>query len=268
MADNNDLFPFPFSNEAKEPTENSDSVLPAFPDSEPEKPSTPQNTDHSSELTSAEVGEIRKVLDLFRHGKLAGTAAPGSHDAVQSLEPAKLFTEIPGSIPEKTVASPKPEDTSRAELIQAFEATYCPDPVENENKALLKGILNEIADSKTRLRAFANLAGLFPIKKCLRHGTPEQRLFTLIALGDRFLENMAGINFPERKKLIKAVARFLSQIAESFNFIQMEGEAFSSQYHERVAGASSAGKTVREMHGFLVVGKDNNQVVRVGQVLT
>lgn len=267
MTENNDLFPFPFSNEAEKPADNTDSTLPAFPESVSDKHANEKKPDQQSDLSPTEVSEIRKILDLYRNGRLGGNT-PVSHDSVPSLEPAKLFTEIPGSIPEKIVAKLPPEDNSRADLIQVFDATYCPDPIENDNKALFKGILAEITDSRTRLRAFASLAGLFPIKKCLRHGTPEQRLFTLIALGDRFLENMAGMAFAERKKLIKAVARFLSQIAENFNFIQMEGEAFSSQYHERVAGASSAGKTVREMHGFLVVGKDNNQVVRVGQVLT
>jgi hypothetical protein len=48
----------------------------------------------------------------------------------------------------------------------------------------------------------------------------------------------------------------------------MEGENFNPQYHERVPGSSSSSRIIKEMRGFLIVGKDNSQVIRISPVLT
>jgi len=253
MTDNNSFFPFPVSDgENKEP-EAADSSLPAFPDS--------PGLDNSSLFNESEIRDLRKLIELYRQGKLLNNATADA--AVSERSPLETASPVIAALPTQ------PADPSLTGLIdEIFTGMITSDTVEQEAKVAFKSILAEILDHRTRLRAFAALCGIFPVRKSLRHGTPEQRLFALNAMGDRYLESMAGLHFNERKKLLKAVARYLSQISDGFNFIQMEGEAFSSQYHERVPGASAAGKTVREMHGFLIVGRDSNQVVRIGQVLT
>lgn len=254
MTENDSFFPFPFGDgDNKEPEKAADTSLPAFP----EEPA--QAADSS--FNDSEIRDLKKIVDLYRQGKLA------------SNPPAETISSAPAQpAPEPAFIAPLPVQPAVKEVAdhigEIISSLMTTDAVEQETKGIFKGILAEIQDQRTRMRAFAALCGIFPIKKSLRHGTPEQRLFALNALGDRYLESMAGLHFNERKKLLKAVARYLSQISDGFNFIQMEGEAFASQYHERVAGASAAGKTVREMHGFLVVGRDSNQVVRIGQVLT
>lgn len=264
MTDNSDLFPFPPTPEDSSADNSAESALPAFPTSATELSVSSQVVE--APLTASELQTLRKMIEIFAKDE----QSPKAED------PGETFSET--VVTNQAVILPKPpvitapvinpQEFLRAEVVQAFANIFCSDPNETEHKDIIKSIFNEITDHKTSLRMLVSLAGLFPLKKCIRHGTPEQRLFTIISLGDRFLESIAGLLFPERKKVIKAVARYLSQSSENYNFIQMEGEAFSSQYHERILGASSAGKIVREMHGFLVVGRDNNQVVRIGLVMT
>ncbi len=90
----------------------------------------------------------------------------------------------------------------------------------------------------------------------------------LITLGERFLQQLAGVIFAERKRLLKTVARYLSEVSENCSFIQMEGETFNPQYHERAPGSMPSGKSIREMHGFLVTSRSSNQVVKPALVLT
>ncbi|MFZ5953436.1 MAG: hypothetical protein ACOYXC_22225, partial [Candidatus Rifleibacteriota bacterium] len=131
-----------------------------------------------------------------------------------------------------------------------------------------KALLSEIDNDSSFIRIFAALAGIFPLRKCLRHGTPEQKLFSAIALSDRFLAGISGEQFAGRKRLLKAVGTYFSALSEKYNFLAMENENFSPQYHERIPGSSATGRTIREMQGFLVVHKDTNQIVRTGMVLT
>ncbi len=251
MTESNDFFPFPVSEgENQQQTSSAETSLPAFPEI--------ASADAQTSLDASEIRDLKKIIDLYRQGKLIKTEK--SSETVAEKMPVE---QASAAIIPAPVINPLPQAID--EVLSAF---FVSDSIEQEAKSAFKAILNEISDQRTRMRAFSALCGIFPAKKCLRHGTPEQRLFALTVLGDRYLESMAGLQFNERRKLLKAVARYLSQISDGFNFIQMEGEAFSSQYHERVAGASAGGKTIREMHGFLIVGRDNNQVIRIGLVLT
>lgn len=118
---------------------------------------------------------------------------------------------------------------------------------------------------KTLITAFL---GVFPCKRFIRHGTPEQKLFFLKVIGDRFLENIAGLKFTERKKLLKLVAKYLSDVSENYTFIPMEGEPFKPMFHERVEGSSSSGLIVKEMRSFLIVDSGSNRIIYTGLVLS
>ena len=133
----------------------------------------------------------------------------------------------------------------------------------NEFKEMISKVEGNI--EKTLVTAFL---GVFPCKRFIRHGTPEQKLFVLKTLSDRFLENIAGLKFQERKKLLKMVAKYLSEISDNYSFIQMEGEPFKPMYHERVAGSSSSGLIIKEMRSFLIIDSGSNHIIYTGLVLS
>lgn len=133
----------------------------------------------------------------------------------------------------------------------------------NDFKEVLSKVQGNI--EKTLVTAFL---GLFPCKRFIRHGTPEQKLFVLKSLSDRFLENIAGLKFQERKKLLKIVAKYLSEVAENYTFIPMEGEPFKPMFHERVAGSSTSGLIIKEMRSFLIVDSGSNHIIYTGLVLS
>ncbi len=133
----------------------------------------------------------------------------------------------------------------------------------NEFKEIFSKI--ELASKNIVLTAFL---GLFPCKRFVRHGTPEQKLFVLKCLSDRFLENISGLKFSSRKRLLKLISKYLSDTSEYYNFISMEGEPFKPTFHERVSGASSSGLIIKEMRGFLVVDNRTNHIIYTGLVLS
>ncbi|MDD3149147.1 MAG: hypothetical protein PHD82_17795, partial [Candidatus Riflebacteria bacterium] len=203
-----------------------------------------------------ELSDLRKMLEAFR----AGQPAFASPLPELPVAEAAVFNSVQAEAP---AMAPAADD-----FASIWGNLKLSDPVEIEALAAFKEIMPEIQAADQRIKVLSSLAGIFPIKKYLRNGTPEQKLFVLNVLGDRFLHGLAGFAHPVRKKLLKAAARFLSGISEIYSFLSMEGEPFNLQYHERVPLASASGQQIREMHGFLVVAKDSRRVVRLGQVLT
>ncbi len=270
MNNINELFPFPGADENKPAAsgEVAEKNLPDFP-------STANNAGENAAgpLTNDEISQVRNIIDLFKKGELAvETATKPAHKP--EIEPS-IFATMPEpepAAPPAVVAAPIIQGHSVEEIkqraTQIFERSECAEAFETEAKNELKTILQGIAELEVFLQVYAGLSCVFPLKMTLRHATPEQRLFALITFGDKFLKGIKGLVFAQRRQLLKAVGRYLSQVSDGFSFIQMEGETFSPQYHERVAEASTSGRTVREMHGYLVVGKQNNNVVRIGMVLT
>lgn len=258
MSASNELFPFPGQKDEDtkgSPTSNSD--LPAFPEGEP---------DSSESLSPTEVKELRSIIKLFRNSNAQDLI---NEVAVKPSQPEKAAPpeELPVFPAEPSAPTVKP-NVFRESMLQFLDSAAITEVWEVETRTALKSILQEISNDAGFVKVWGSIVGAFPAKKCLRHGTPEQKLFALIAFGDRFLQSVSGEVFPGRKKLLKTIGSYLSAVSENYNFIQMENETFSSQYHERVQGSSSSGRLIKEMHGFLVVGKDNNQVVRTGLVLT
>ncbi len=152
-------------------------------------------------------------------------------------------------------------------VLRVFDAVAI-GAAEREHAAALRAALAAVDVPEFIGPATAAVLGVFPLGQTLRHGTPEQRLFTLNALGDRFLAQLAGLTFSSRRQLLKAAAAFLSAASEYYVFLSHEGEPFDAQHHERVAEGGSGGRTVREMRSFLVVRRQGDQVVRLAQVLT
>lgn len=246
MSDANELFPFPSKNseELPENSELPDNSLPVFPGS--------ASVQTEPALSEPELREIRKLLAAFKCSHPEPAAAP-----------------VMAPPPLTTVSTTMPAGDQLQEKINKIWSQFSSvDPVEIEAISSFREIMKECPDDAMLLKILWCLAGIFPIKKNLRHGTPDQKMFTLNVLGDRFLQGLAGVALGSRKRLLKAVGKYFSDTSEVLSFISMENEPFNVQYHERVPGASSSGKVIREMHGFLVVAKDSNKVVRLGQVLT
>ncbi len=244
MSDNNDLFPFPPGQNEEPLKNNSEAELPPFPGL------------GEQALADDELRDLRKMLAAFRAGQ-------GSMAAPLPELPVAESTETMSARIEAPVKSP--QDDGFGVIWNTLKLT---DPVELEALSAFKEIFSEIQNADDLMKVLWSLAGIFPIKKYLRNATPEQKLLVLNVMGDRFLLGLAGFVHPVRKKLLKASSKFLSGISDSYSFLSMENEPFNLQYHERVPGASVAGKQIREMHGFLVVAKDSKRVVRLGQVLT
>jgi len=255
MSETNELFPFPVAAEDENKATRG-AELPAFPGA------------GESPLADDELRDLRSMLKAYRAGRgIAADVVPQGGAVAEDLPeipdvPAAGSSATPITAPTQTVVAGGMRPDS---LWSQFRLS---DPVEVEALTAFKEIYGEITGSEDQMRVVWAVAGVFPIKKYLRIGTPEQKLFVLNVLGDRFLQSLAGFAHPARKKLLKAVSRFLSGISEVHSFLSMEGEPFNPQYHERIAGSSTSGRQIREMHGFIVVLREGNRVVRLGQVLT
>jgi hypothetical protein len=250
MNNSNDLFPFPGQN--SEDREEETIIKPDLPD-------FPQTKSDEDKLSSEEIRQVRKLLKKF--------ADQPEAESTKKDKPQDLPT-FPAAPARLDIVPSKPGFAWQETISDQIAKTDTSEVWEAETAAALGEILQTIQDEKQLIKVFSAVCGVFPVKKCLRHGTPDQKLFALIALGDRFLQLLSGIAFAERKKLLKTVAAYLSKVAEQYNFIQMENETFSPQYHERARGSSTTGRLIREMQGFLVVARDNNKVVRTAVVLT
>lgn len=255
MSETNELFPFPTVAEDEKKAAGG-VELPAFP------------VVGEPPLGDDELRDLRGMLKAYRAGR--SVAADAGQQSVALAEDLPVIPDVAvadsavpaaaASMPAATAGGLRPDS-----LWAQFRLS---EPTEAEALAAFKEIYGEITGSDDQARVIWAMAGVFPIKKFLRIGTPEQKLFVLNVLGDRFLQSLAGFAHPARKKLLKAVSRFLSGISEVHSFLSMEGEPFNPQYHERIAGSSTSGRQIREMHGFIVVLREGNRVVRLGQVLT
>lgn len=252
MSENKDLFPFPTAPESEQTRQanRSDSTLPAFPGSESQE----------APLSNAELHEIRQFL--------ASRKTQSENPEATALELPAMPSSTTAAVAVQAETAIKPEKVLQQHLTESWESLNLTEPFEIEARKQLTEIIAAIGDTGTLVRVWGAANSLLPVKNSLRHGTPDQKVFTLIMLGERFLQSLAGIVFSERKRLLKTVARYLSEVSENCSFIQMEGEAFNPQYHERAPGSMPSGKTVREMHGFLVTARSSNQVVKTGLVLT
>lgn len=257
MSETNELFPFPTASEDEKKTAGG-VELPAFPGTV-EPP-----------LADDELRDLRSMLKAYRVGR--GIAADAGAQGGTLAEDLPVIPDVNVAGAAASNAAAKAPAQSAAVGAMRPDSLWSQfrlsDPVEVEALAAFKEIYGEITGSDDQARVIWAMAGVFPIKKFLRIGTPEQKLFVLNVLGDRFLQSLAGFAQPVRKKLLKAVSRFLSGISEVYSFLSMEGEPFNPQYHERIAGSSASGRQIREMHGFIVVLREGNRVVRLGQVLT
>ncbi|PKL49949.1 MAG: hypothetical protein CVV42_04630 [Candidatus Riflebacteria bacterium HGW-Riflebacteria-2] len=254
MSENNELFPFPTLGEPAQSNDSrTGSELPAFPGSE----------DHKTEEPPLSSDELRKIRHLLLTGDKA--AAP-------AVKPEPELPPMPRPNPAAAAAAAPteamPANSLQQQLIAHWESLHLTEACEVEARNQFCDIIRSVSDNRVMVKVWGAANSLLPIKSNLRHGTPEQKLFTLITLGERFLQSLTGVSFGERRRLLKTTARYLSEVSESYSFIQMEGETFNPQYHERAPGSLPSGKTVREMHGFLVTARSSNQVVKTGLVLT
>ncbi len=262
MSDRNELFPFPEQSDGE--SGHSDIAakksLPSFPGSE---------SSSKSELSTEEILELRKIMQLFRENssdKILSSFTSENEDEEndqEEIEPPILpaFNESLTNLTDSSFDFQK-------EAIQLIKSSSSREELDKTTFDNLISILEEINDKSLFLHLFTAISGSFPIKQCLRNGTPEQKIFALSAIGDRFFQSISGLVFPQRKRLIKAIGKYFTEVSVSFSFIQMEGENFNPQYHERVPGSSATGRVIKEMRGFLVVGKENSQITRISPVLT
>ncbi len=249
MSESNELFPFPTLGEPEQSKDSrSSSELPAFPGTE----------EHSTEEPPLRSDELRKIRRLL--STIDNQPEPTAKDE-SPLPPMPL----PGKADSQT--GMMPANVSQ-QLVSHWESLHLSETCEVEARNQFCDIIRTINDNRILLKVWGAANSLLPIKNNLRHGTPDQKMFTLITLGERFLQSLAGVNFGERKRLLKTAARYLSEVSENCSFIQMEGETFNPQYHERAPGSMPSGKMVREMHGFLVTSRNSSQVVKTGLVLT
>jgi hypothetical protein len=193
-------------------------------------------------------------------GTAAGRAGP---------TPPGPFPPFVSPLPPAEPAAPlvPPETVVRDTLLAWFDRVPV-EGVEREARTRLREVLGAIAPGPVFLAAWQAVTAAFPAAQALRFGTPDQKQFALSAATDRALAHLAGHAFPERGRLLKALAAWASAVAGTHTFLASEGEPFNNQYWERVPAASPSGKTIREVHGFLVIRSDSRQVVRLGRALT
>lgn len=254
MSDNNELFPFPTVPEPAKADKQAQpaATLPAFPGSTVAEPAE----------APLSVEELREIRILLANQRVA------QNDELPPLPSVTLppTTSVPSAA--ETATTVTPEKILQQQFIAHLESLQLNEPFELEARRQLTEIIGTIGDARILARVWAAVSSILPIKNNIRHGTPDQKLFALIMLGERFLQSLSGISFTERKRLLKTVARYLSEVSETCSFIQMEGEPFNPQYHERAPGSMPSGKSVREMHGFLVTSRSSNQVVKTALALT
>ena len=253
-----------------------DDELLAFPPEDSDNKSLSPLTEEELVTVRQMIAEYKKNGALFPSEKVEVKPSPNVSSLFQNEEPEikpatnSLFSDEPVMPPNssKILFSDDSEQQSEnqgcSDILNScknYDSTEA--DVLNEFKDIISKV--ETAVEKTVITAFL---GVFPCKRFIRHGTPEQKLFVLKCLSDRFLENIAGIKFTGRKKLLKVVSKYLSDVSENYNFITMEGEPFKPTFHERVAGSSSSGLTIKEMRGFLVVDSRTNRVIYTGLVFS
>jgi len=254
MSDNNELFPFPTVPEPEKSDKQTETAaaLPTFP-------SSTASAAAEAPLTDEELRAIRILLANQR----------GVHnEELPPLPSVDRSMPAPATTAVMAEMTAKPEKILQQQLVTHLESLHLNETFEVEARNQLLEIIGTLSDTRILTRIWAATSSILPIKSSLRHGTPDQKLFALIMLGERFLQSLSGMSFAERKRLLKAVARYLSEVSETCSFIQMEGEPFNPQYHERAPGSMPSGKSVREMHGFLVTSRSSNQVVKTALVLT
>lgn len=232
------------------------------------------------QLSSDEIKIIRQMIEDYKAKKTVAFSndtgekkeAPllaTKETPVSNLfcdEPEQVGVSLLSSQPSLMMSSELDEKKKVTDSIRLLEKQKLGDPLEAD--ALSKMIeFAKTADDISSEYIAVSILGLIPCKNFIRHGTPEQKLFVLKTLGDRFLDGISGIKWNDRRKLLKVVANYLSALSENYNFIPMEGENYNPTLHERVIGASS-GNIIKEMRGFLVVAKGTNRVTYAGVVLT
>ncbi|MBF0546963.1 MAG: hypothetical protein HQM08_21155 [Candidatus Riflebacteria bacterium] len=232
--------------------------FPPFPLEKKEGPPTPLNPD--------EIRDLRTILELFRSGKL--TSPPVT--APQEKADVDPFAELPTNMsqPIPTTLPRSEEFVMRSAFMKFLDIRTSSSPLEDEIRNSLKAICQNLEDQHTFVQAFCAIVGIFPICDFLRHSTPEQKMFSLNSLGDRFFQVISGMRFPLRKELVKIIGKYLSDSSTNYSFLSMEGEPFNNQFHERVDGSSSSGRSIVEMRGFVVTRINSDQIVRLGRVLT
>lgn len=255
-----------------------DDELLAFPPDESENKSLSPLTEEELVVVRKMIAEYKKNGTLLPSEKIEVKPSPnvsGLFEDEPEIKPVtnSLFSEEPLMPPDSTKilfsdnAEQDGENSDNHSFSELLDCCKNYDASEAE-------ILNELKDivSKAELAVEKNLLialfGLFPCKRFVRHGTPEQKLFVLKSLSDRFLENIAGLKFTGRKRLLKVITKYLSDVSENYNFISMEGEPFKPTLHERVAGSSMSGLTIKEMRGFLVVDGRTNRIIYTGLVFS
>ncbi len=245
-------------------------------------PETSENTSVSP-LNDSEIIILREMIADY---KQKNSFLPKRNNAIEANPKASNLFQPQENVEVKPVATnlfSEEPSSSPSGLFFTDEESNNKDSEQNYTELLdccknydstETGLLNEFKEivSKTQgtvqkilITAFL---GLFPCKRFIRHGTPEQKLFVLKTLSDRFLENIAGLKFQERKKLLKLIAKYLSEVSENYSFIPMEGEPFKPMFHERVAGSSSSGLIIKEMRSFLIVDSSSNHIIYTGLVLS
>ena len=253
-----------------------DDELLAFPPEDSDNKSLSPLTEEELVTVRQMIAEYKKNGALFPSEKVEVKPSPNVSSLFQNEEPEikpatnSLFSDEPVMPPNSSkilfsdVSEQQSENQGYSDILNScknYDSTEA--DVLNEFKDIISKV--ETAAEKTVITAFL---GVFPCKRFIRHGTPEQKLFVLKCLSDRFLENIAGLKFTGRKKLLKVVSKYLSDVSENYNFITMEGEPFKPTFHERVAGSSSSGLTIKEMRGFLVVDSRTNRVIYTGLVFS
>jgi hypothetical protein len=247
-----------------------------FPPFPPEKKEEGPAGDSRNPLNPSEIQDLRAVLELFRAGKLsplpvqpsAPAPAKGDIDPFAEPPPVKIPSVPKDPVPTIAEMTSSAEKEVRTVLLRFLDSRAISAPWEMETRNSLKAVLEHLKDQYQFVQAVGAIAGVFPICDYLRHGTPEQKLFALISLGDRFLQVISGLRSPQRKDLIKIIGSYLSESSVHYSFLSMEGEPFNFQFHERVDGSSSSGRVISEMRGFVVTRKNSDQLVRLGRVLT
>lgn len=257
-----------------------DDELLAFPPEESENRILSPLTEEELVTVRQMIAEYKKNGALFPSEKVEVKPSPNVSSLFQSEEPVikpsanSLFSEEPVMPPDSSkILFSDDSDVQNNESLGNSSFSVLLDSCKNYDAAEAN-VLNEFKDIFSKIEASAEktlitaILGIFPCKRFIRHGTPEQKLFVLKCLSDRFLENIAGLKFTGRKKLLKVVSKYFSEVSENYNFISMEGEPFKPTFHERVPGSSSSGLTIKEMRGFLVVDGRTNRVIYTGLVFS
>lgn len=250
-------------------------------------PPEDSGNDNITPLTAEELFTVRQMIAeykkngaLFPSKKVEVKPSPNVSSLFQNEEPVikpaanSLFSDEPVMPPDSSkILFSDDTDVQNNESSENGSFSVLLDSCKNYDAAEAN-VLNEFKEFFSKIEASAEktlitaILGIFPCKRFIRHGTPEQKLFVLKCLSDRFLENIAGLKFTGRKKLLKIITKYLSEVSENYNFISMEGEPFKPTFHERVPGSSSSGLTIKEMRGFLVVDSRTNRVIYTGLVFS